>query len=134
MSKFSWGKTSLDNLSQAHTVLQALANKALEISNQDMKVICGYRNEADQNKAYAEGKSKLMWPKSLHNSHPSLAIDVVPLPLNWNDTIAFKEMVVTFKMAWNLLDKSLTNGWALECGAEFSFRDYPHFQIKRISK
>ena len=128
---FKWGKQSLTNLSQAHMVLQKLADKALEISLQDLKVICGYRNEVDQNKAFAEGKSKLKWPKSLHNSHPSLAIDVVPLPLNWDNIDAFEEMVQCFEAAWYLLDEDITKGWILQCGADFSFNDYPHFQIKR---
>ena len=129
---FKWGNKSLENLSQAHTVLQHLADKALEISKQDMKVICGYRGEAEQNKAFQEGTSKLKWPKSLHNSHPALAIDVVPLPLDWNNIDAFEEMVQTFEEAWYLLDEDITHGWALQCGADFSFKDYPHFQIKRM--
>lgn len=132
MSNYRWGKKSLENLSQAHTILQHLADKALDISKQDLKVICAFRGEAEQNKAYEEGKSKLKWPKSLHNSRPSLAIDVVPLPLDWNNIAAFEEMVECFEEAWYLLDKDITKGWVLQCGADFSFNDYPHFQIKRI--
>tara|TARA_R110002126_G_scaffold4331_1_gene22894 strand:+ start:21994 stop:22404 length:411 start_codon:yes stop_codon:yes gene_type:complete len=131
MSQFKWGKQSLEKLSQAHIILQHLANKALEISKQDLKVICGYRNEVDQNKAFAEGKSKLKWPKSLHNSHPSLAIDVVPLPLDWNHIAAFEEMVECFEEAWYLLDEDITKGWVLRCGADFTFNDMPHFEIRR---
>jgi peptidoglycan L-alanyl-D-glutamate endopeptidase CwlK len=129
---FRWGVSSKKNLEQAHTILQALADKALEKSKQDLKVICGYRNEADQNKAFAEGKSKLKWPKSAHNSHPSMAIDVVPLPLDWNNIDAFEEMVQCFEDAWYELDEDLTKGWALRCGADFSFHDYPHFELKRM--
>jgi len=65
MSVYSWGTTSKKNLEQAHIILQALADKALKISKQDLKVICSYRNEADQNKAFAEkiwdGKQYYPW-------------------------------------------------------------------------
>ena len=128
---FHWGKASKAKLSNAHYVLQKLADKALEISKQDLKVICSFRNEHDQNKAFAEGTSKLKWPKSKHNCHPSEAIDVVPLPLDWNNIAPFEEMVECFEEAWHLLDEDITKGWVLQVGADFSFRDYPHFQIVR---
>jgi hypothetical protein len=128
---FHWGQKSLQKLSQAHYILQKLADKALEISKQDLKVICAHRNEHDQNKAFAEKTSKLKWPKSKHNCYPSEAIDVVPLPLDWNDIDAFEEMVQTFEDAWHLLDEDITKGWIMQVGADFSFKDYPHIQIVR---
>jgi peptidoglycan L-alanyl-D-glutamate endopeptidase CwlK len=131
MSNFRWGVDSKTKLSNAHYVLQKLADKALEISKQDLKVICSYRNEHDQNKAFDEGTSKLKWPKSKHNCHPSEAIDVVPLPLDWNNIEPFEEMVQVFEEAWYLLDEDITKDWVLQVGADFSFKDYPHFQIVR---
>jgi len=128
---FKWGDTSRKNLSQAHYILQKLADKALEISKQDLKVICAYRNEHDQNKAFAEKTSKLKWPKSKHNCYPSEAIDVVPLPLDWKNIDAFEEMVQTFEEAWHLLDEDITKGWIMQVGADFSFKDMPHIQIVR---
>jgi hypothetical protein len=128
---FNWGQKSLQNLSQAHYILQKLADKALEISKQDLKVICAYRNEHDQNKAFAEKKSKLKWPKSKHNCYPSEAIDVVPLPLDWENIDAFEAMVQTFEEAWHLLDEDITKGWIMQVGADFSFKDMPHIQIVR---
>ena len=131
---FHWGKDSKAKLSNAHYILQKLADKALEISKQDLKVICSFRNEHDQNKAFAEGTSKLKWPKSKHNCQPSEAIDVVPLPLDWNNIAPFEEMVECFEEAWHLLDEDITKDWVLQVGADFSFRDYPHFQIVRKHK
>jgi len=134
---FKWGDTSRRNLSQAHTILQKLADKALEMSKQDLKVICGHRNQADQNKAFAEGTSKLKWPKSKHNCYPSEAIDVVPLPggrIDWDDIDAFEQMVQCFEDAWYELDDDLTKGWIMQVGADFSWRDYPHVQIVRKHK
>lgn len=55
----------------------------------DCSVICGYRNEVDQNKAFAEGKSQLKYPKGRHNRRPSEAVDVVPYPIDWDDELGF---------------------------------------------
>lgn len=46
----------------------------------------------DQNYAYDNGFSRLKWPKSKHNSEPSLAVDVAPYPINWNDPVRFVEL------------------------------------------
>jgi peptidoglycan L-alanyl-D-glutamate endopeptidase CwlK len=48
------------------------------ILDYDCSVICGYRGEEDQNKAFAEGNSQKKFPDSMHNYWPSLAIDVAP--------------------------------------------------------
>lgn len=52
-------------------------------------IICGHRGEIPQNKAFKEKRSKLQFPKGEHNGFPSLAIDVAPLPLDWNDNRPF---------------------------------------------
>lgn len=60
-----------------------------------LTVIEGHRGEAAQNKAVAEGKSKLPWPKGKHNRFPSDAVDLAPTyyekgtKIDWNDLIAF---------------------------------------------
>lgn len=50
----------------------------------DITVICGFRNEADQNKAFNEGKSEKQWPNSKHNQMPPLAVDIAPYPIDWS--------------------------------------------------
>jgi peptidoglycan L-alanyl-D-glutamate endopeptidase CwlK len=52
-------------------------------------VIQGHRGQVEQDAAFAAGKSQLRWPRGKHNSEPSLAVDVAPLPLNWNNREAF---------------------------------------------
>jgi len=49
----------------------------------------GYRNEEAQNKAYNSGNSKKKYPESKHNAHPSLAVDVAPYPINFDDIKRF---------------------------------------------
>lgn len=59
-------------------------------------VIIGHRTKAEQDKAFAEKKSKLQFPKSKHNSNPSRAVDIAPLTLikgkqdiDWNNRELF---------------------------------------------
>ncbi len=55
------------------------------IQDYDCSILCGERGETEQNKAFAEGNSKLQYPRSKHNSHPSLAVDVAPYEINHVD-------------------------------------------------
>lgn len=59
-----------------HMDLQRLANRVIETF--DCSVITGYRGQADQDKAFAEKKSKLKFPFSQHNRIPAMAIDIAP--------------------------------------------------------
>lgn len=72
----SWSERSRKRLESCHTELQLLANEVLQIH--DCSVITGHRGKEDQNRMYAEGKSKLKWPNGKHNSYPSMAIDLAP--------------------------------------------------------
>jgi peptidoglycan L-alanyl-D-glutamate endopeptidase CwlK len=65
------------------------------IKTYDITIVCGYRGEAEQNKAYLLGKSKLKFPKSAHNKRPAIAVDVYPYPVSFKDPKhieKFKEM------------------------------------------
>ena len=74
MNRFS--TTSKVRLATCHRDLQTLFNHI--ILERDCTIVCGYRNEEDQNKAFEEGKSKKRYPNSKHNTTPSLAVDVAP--------------------------------------------------------
>jgi hypothetical protein len=58
----------------------------------DFTLICGHRTEEAQNEAFATGASKKQYPDSKHNSWPSIAVDVAPWPINWNDSLAFARL------------------------------------------
>jgi peptidoglycan L-alanyl-D-glutamate endopeptidase CwlK len=74
MNHFS--EISKERLATCHRDLSVLF--AHVIIDYDCSIICGERNESDQNKAFDAGFSKLQFPKSKHNSHPSFAVDVLP--------------------------------------------------------
>ncbi len=56
--------------------LQRIMNQA--ILSYDFSVLEGYRDEAEQNAAVADGRSKVNWPNGKHNQNPSLAVDIAP--------------------------------------------------------
>jgi peptidoglycan L-alanyl-D-glutamate endopeptidase CwlK len=94
MPKFSL-KSNI-KLFQCHRDLQTLFNEV--IKHTDCSILVGYRNELQQNEAYENGKSQLKFPESKHNRDPSLAVDVVPYPIDWDDIprfIAFGEFVIS---------------------------------------
>jgi peptidoglycan L-alanyl-D-glutamate endopeptidase CwlK len=53
-------------------------------------VLCGHRGQEAQDTAFKQGASKLKWPNSKHNKTPSLAVDIAPYPVNWQDHKAFE--------------------------------------------
>ena len=132
----NFGKRSAENLSQAHPDLQRLFNEVIKYY--DCAIICGHRNEEDQNKAYDEGRSKLRYPQSKHNKTPSLAVDVVPWFRNkphirWNDKEKF------YEFAGFVQGISVSLGIVIRWGGNWnrndelkdqSFFDLPHFELQ----
>lgn len=74
MNRFS--ETSKARLKTCHRDLQTLF--AHVIQDYDCTIICGHRDKPEQDKAFAEGKSKLRYPNSKHNRIPSWAVDAAP--------------------------------------------------------
>ena len=67
--------------------LQKLFNEVVE--HIDCTIIEGRRTDQDQQKAYNEGKSHLKPGQSKHNNKVSLAVDVAPYPIDWEDLNRF---------------------------------------------
>lgn len=80
----TFSTASQQKLFTCHPELQLLFREVIKYF--DCTVIEGFRNEADQNKAFAAGNSKLKWPHGKHNQSPSMAVDVAPYPIDWNNT------------------------------------------------
>ena len=130
MPKF--GKRSKKNLAQCEGQLQDLFNEVIRYF--DCSVICGHRNEHDQNEAFHSGRSKIKWPNGTHNSKPSYGVDVLPYPIEWNNTdrmYMFVGFVRGIASSMNI---------KIRCGADWdgdfntkdqSFHDLPHFELIR---
>lgn len=95
MPNYKFGKTSLLRLVDCHTSLHQLMTYALEHKDCpcDFTIVCGHRNEADQNKALADKVSKAKFGESPHNYGPSFAVDVAPYILGegipWNTSSGY---------------------------------------------
>lgn len=85
MPKFS--QESFSKLSTCHIDLQVLFFEV--VRNFDCKVLEGYRNQEDQEKAFEKGNTKLHYPYGKHNLQPSMAVDVAPFPINWQNIKRF---------------------------------------------
>jgi peptidoglycan L-alanyl-D-glutamate endopeptidase CwlK len=103
------------------------------IKKTDFSVICGHRSKEDQDKAFAEGHSKLKWPNSKHNKVPSEAVDIVPYPVDWNDIGRFENLGQIVMQVWESgIDPEDKDGWELIWGKNFKgLVDYPHFELRR---
>jgi len=51
-----------------------------------LKVLEGHRGITRQNQLYHQGKTKVLYPHSKHNTVPSDAVDVYPDPIDWGGT------------------------------------------------
>ena len=117
----TFGFKSKERLQQCHPNLQKIALEM--IKEMDITILCGHRNEADQNQAFISGHSKLQWPRSKHNKTPSLAVDIAPYPVDWHDIARFDKMC---DLAQEVADRLNIK---IRLGRSFSFRDYPHIEL-----
>jgi len=113
---------SLKILSRAHPALQRVMTEAIRHFN--FSIICSTRGKEDQQRAFTQGKSRARFGQSPHNFTPSLAVDCVPFPLNWDDLDRFDAMGLVILTAAS--DTAVPINW----GRNFKgIVDYPHFEI-----
>lgn len=123
---YKWGKTSKDRLATCDKRLQDLADMMLARSKFDLTVTCGYRTEEEQNEAYEKGTSLARFGASKHNAFPSKAIDIVPLPINWDSKDQrWQEMALNAMWCAGKLGIEITWGGSFE-----GLKDMPHFELK----
>tara|TARA_R110002126_G_scaffold88551_1_gene212137 strand:- start:1396 stop:1788 length:393 start_codon:yes stop_codon:yes gene_type:complete len=126
-----FGKRSIGRLQTCDQKLQELFYEV--VKHFDCSIIEGNRGEERQNKAYADGKSKVKYPNGKHNKFPSVAVDVAPYPIDWSDRDRFhyfggfvlgvaKQMGMNIRWGgdWNQDTETKDN----------KFDDLVHFEIK----
>lgn len=102
------------------------------IGHFDCTVLCGHRGPEEQERAFREGRSKARWGQSLHNSKPSLAADVAPWPIDWNDRERFHYFAGFVLGVAAGMDIPLRSGADWDRDTEVRdnrFDDLPHFEI-----
>ena len=139
-----FGRKSREQLETCHPDLQTLFNAVIQVV--DCSVVCGYRNKEDQDKAVASGNSKAQYPNGKHNTNPSIAVDVYPYPIDFEDmsryywfagwVLAKAEILrnvgeTVYKVRWGGNWDGLNNG-----KIDFSYNrqkrvldDKPHFEL-----
>jgi peptidoglycan L-alanyl-D-glutamate endopeptidase CwlK len=130
----TFSKKSVDRLETCDHRIQMVLKRA--ITRYDFTVLCGHRNKEEQNDAFERGASKLRWPNSKHNKTPSLAVDVAPFPIDWDNLARFRELAAI------IMDEADKAGIKLRWGGDFNmngkpddkFVDMPHFEIYERSK
>lgn len=132
---WSYSQRSLTRLGTCHEDLQLLMREALADPEcpSDITIIEGHRGQARQDQLVEEGKSQLMWPRSRHNSMPSMAVDVAPYvngSVSW-DWEHFTPLVSHIKDVWARLvaNELVTGQYTLTAGADWRWKDGPHFQL-----
>ncbi len=101
-------------------------------------IVCGHRNEIDQNKAVASGASKVKWPNGKHNTIPSKAVDTAPMidgVIPWNNAKTVKQFAY---MAGIIAGVAASLGIKIRQGVDFNmngditddkFNDMPHTEL-----
>jgi hypothetical protein len=128
MAKFS--AISKERLATCDDRIQRVMNEVIKYF--DCMIMEGNRNEADQNRAYSQGRSKVKFPNGKHNTLPSRAVDAMPFPVDWKDT---KRMCY---FAGYVMAIALSMGIKLRWGYDWdgdkdlndqTFYDGPHYEL-----
>lgn len=132
----NFGKESLMKLAECHPELQILFHEVIHYF--DCVILVGHRGQADQEAAFASGKTQLHYPMGNHNKIPSMAVDAMPYPLDWNDrdeihyfagyvmaTAAqlYKQGIMSYKLRWG-------GNWKKDNDLKDNhFSDFDHFEL-----
>ena len=125
---YHFSRISKERLSTCHPDLQKLFNEV--IKNFDCSIIEGHRSEEKQKKLLTQGLTKTL--KSKHLNNPSLAVDVVPFPVKWEEEATFYYFAGYVKGIANQLGIKIRSGadWNQNnnCNDQ-TFNDLVHFEL-----
>lgn len=129
-SNFKFSRKSMKELETCHPELQRLFKEV--IKQFDCSVIGGYRSNEQQEEFYRKGFSKLRGGQSKHNYHPSLAVDVCPYPIDWENKERFILFAGYVKGVANRLGIKIRWGGDWDSDnfmKDQTFNDLPHFEL-----
>ena len=125
-----FGKKSKQKLETCDKRLQEIFNEV--VKTVDCSILEGHRSEARQNELFKANKTKVRHPHGRHNHNPSLAVDVCPYPIDWDDRERFhlfagfvlgiaKSMGINIRWGgdWN-------RNWEVD---DNKFDDFPHYEV-----
>jgi len=136
-SKRTWKmpRFSIKSKSKLHTCHENLIGLFNEVVKHfDCTIIEGHRGQKKQDEAYNKGNSKIKFPYGKHNASPSVAVDVAPYPIDWNDRDRFHYF------AGYVLGTAKQMGLRIRWGGDWDmdtqtkdnkFDDLVHFELKK---
>lgn len=142
---YSFGRRSHSKKITCHKDLQLILDEAIKIY--DLTILEGSRTQETQMEYYAQGKSKLdgVNKKSKHqvsDEQPlSMAVDIAPYPIDWNDKNRFYFLAGIIKaVSAKLLEEGKITHvirWGGDWDSDNNFKDQtffdlPHFELIKI--
>lgn len=131
---YKYSKKSKQKLAECHGDLQVIFSYVLK--EYDNTIIDGHRSPERQLELFKSGKSKVKVGK--HNSKPSMAVDVAPYPIDWDDLARFYHFGGYVKAVADVLYKIGKISHKLRWGGDWdrdnnfkdqSFNDLVHFEL-----
>lgn len=118
-----------------HPDLIRLAEAVLDLGLFDFGISCGHRGKDEQEQLYFEGRSKVKWPNSKHNTDPARAMDIVLYVngrVDWNNSASWYMAIGVFRGIAASLGISIRVG--ADWDGDFSikdqrFNDLPHIEL-----
>jgi len=131
----SFGKSSADKLATCHPDLQRLFNEV--VKHYDCTILQGERTKEEQDEFFRTGRSKVQYPNSKHNSHPSMAVDVAPYfkeapHIRWEDKEKFYHFAGYVQGVADQLGIKIRFGGNWDMDDELhdqTFMDLPHYEL-----
>ena len=131
----SFGSRSRARLDECHPALVKLFQDVVE--TRDCVIVCGYRGQEEQERAFDQGLTTLHYPNSKHNVRPARAVDVAPYiggEIPWKDVKAFIFFAgYVFRVAYELAIPIRWGGdWDQDLRLDDQrLNDYPHFELPK---
>jgi len=127
----TFGTASRKKLETCDDSLVAICELAIEVY--DFSVLEGHRSDERQEELFRQGKSKLRAGQSKHNQNPSLAVDLAPYKIDWENPKRF------YLLAGMMFQAAHDLGFKIRWGGDWdgdwdhkdqSFHDLPHFELR----
>lgn len=126
---FKFSQRSLNNLKGIHPNMVRLMNEAIKTAPIDFVITEGVRTAQRQQELFKQGRSKCDGIKKKSNHQVKsdgfgYAVDLYPLPVDYNNKQAFKTLAGHIKQVANRLNIKISWG-----GDWKSFVDMPHYEL-----
>jgi peptidoglycan L-alanyl-D-glutamate endopeptidase CwlK len=127
----AFGAASKKQLATCHSDLQRLFTEV--VKHWDCQVIEGKRSEAQHQINLASGASRTQHSRHVSGAGPSMAADVAPYPVKWNDYPRF------YAFAGFVIGTAVQMGISVRWGGDWdsdrdfsdqTFNDLVHFELR----